>query len=782
MNSDNDIMYDGVLYHLPIYQDEIVRNIIPSNKSIEYHKDVEGYIILTNYRFVFMEKIKDLEYRLSNFFYYNDINSVKTGGVVNKFIKVNGVMFHPKEISVEYIKNSLEKFKKEASKQKFSFLPFPEEEPIPEGDELGKPLYSESVNILISIYSIIIGIFLVLISAFWFYAGPHASLPFIISLLGVIFSSVTMGLVKNKNYAENYSEEQFDIIKNIFLMSIFCLILSSIGLAFGPYHSYALTINSGRNNFWEVISVVYFAVLVLIAFKIGIEFSKIPTEPEHPYNDLNIDLFDIFESEKYQELTKNSLTTITIIIMAQMAILVLYNVIAPGGIYLIFSLLFSIFPNPSDIIIFISGPNYELFAACFIGLTIASGVSILVISGIIQIKNIGNFRYFAIKIVKRIKRKIESKERYMKELRIRIKRKTDRILKMMHSIFVPTPESHISPSVNDADSHIQETIHVSNNQAVIKTSPISPEAQIKKKHIQTQATDSVSSHNNGKITEPMKETQEIPEKIIGTIDVKRGAIIKGSEYIYKIKVENLSNSVITDLKMIITSYPTDSLEIVSPEIQKRYKLGPGEMMAPTFKFRPTEDCIIGNINSIVTFLNAKGEPNQITVEPYQIKLICGLLTPHPLKAEEFNQIVKKLLNYSNAGEEIELPYNAMNIYEKAKRILPHNNFHLISAEDHLVASNFIGILKGFAAGKFSHKKVGIQITINGKKDEKFCVARLDGYTEDSSMLTPLLAEIKKEIRVWNCEQCGAQLLNSQISQIMEGKTVRCRYCDEILQL
>ncbi|MHA1300603.1 MAG: hypothetical protein ACTSO9_14395 [Candidatus Helarchaeota archaeon] len=775
MNADNEIMYDGVLYHLPIYQDEIVRNVIQANKEVEFHKDIEGYIILTNYRLVFMEKVKDLHYKLSNLIYYRDIISLKIGGTFNKYIKVNGVLFHPKDVSVEYIKKAIIKFTEDASKSSFSFQPLFEEESIKEAETYDESVFTESVNILISIFSIAIGIFIVLISAFWFYFGPHSRFPFVISLIGIVSSAILMGLVRLDKYLSNYTDEIFENLRNILILSIFTLILSSIGMNLDLYHSQDLTINCGRNNPLMLVFVVFFAILNVFAFKIGICYSKILQDPEDPFEDLNNEGLETIIGEKYHESSKKYLSALCILIGIQMTILIAYNVLSRGGIYAVFSYAFSPIPNPTDIRIFIPPPDFGIYNGVFLGATIAVGVFALVVASLIQFRNIGYLRFNILEIIRTINNRINEKTRYINELKIKIKTKTKRILQRMHDAFLAdehprrttqTRVEEIIP-INEIKTETQSANSVPQTQeALIKTPTPAP---------------APTSKNNTSVKVPI-QIKAIPEKIIGKITAKRGAIIKGSEFVYKIKVENMSNSVITDLRMIITSYPNDSMTIIGPEIQKRYKLGPGEMISPTFTFKPTGDCIIGKINSLVTYLNAKGEPNQINIEPYEIKLICGLLTPHSINAEEFNKIAKKLLDYSSAGEEIEFPYNAMTIYEKAKLILPHNNFHLVSAEDHLVAANFIGILKGFASGKFSNKKVGIQITINGKKDENFCVARIDGYTEDPSMLVPLLAEIKNEIRIWNCQQCGAQLLDSQIKQIMAGKTVRCRYCEEILQL
>ncbi|NVM01863.1 MAG: hypothetical protein HWN67_05985 [Candidatus Helarchaeota archaeon] len=777
MSNDQEIKYDGVLYHLPLYEDEIVNNIIKADKHIERRKDIDGYIILTNYRFIFMRKIEDLEYNLSNFFYYKDIESIKIGGIVNKFIRINGVLFHPKDVSVDYLKNSIKKFTLEAESQSFSFEPMPKEEPIPEVKIDKKNIFNKVINFLFPCSSIVIGVILVLTCAFWFHFGPHSRLPFVASILGVVLTSVLMGLVKHERNKDFFSEELFESLKETLYIAIAGLSISSIGLGIDGYYGLNLTLTSARNNFFLLFSIIYFAIGVLLMFKIGTNYTNFPLEPDNPYFEFNNAFLENFETDRFQKLSKYLLIIFGFLIAVQMLILTLYNILPGRSIYLVFSLRFSSTPSPYDFIFVFSGINYDIFSQAFIISLIIVGVVGLVVSALLQVRNIGYLQYYILDIMKTIKKYGKEQKQRVNLLKERIVNKTKRILQQMHAFVSPINGKIIPVSQIETKPPTQERIvgvgtNTINSNSIVKEIPF-PDTSVAKPI-------TVSKEEEIPIPETVKETPT--DAIIGSIEVKRGGIIKGSEYLYKVKVENLSNSVITDLRIIITSYPDDSLKIAGSEMQKRAKLVPGEMVSPSFTFRPSQDCIVGKINSIVTYLDARGESKQISVDPLMIRFICGLLTPLPIKAEEFDKIVKKLLNYSNAGEEIELPHSAKSIYEKARLLLPQNNFYLISAEDHEVASNFIGILKGFAAGQYSHKKVGAQITITGRKDDNFCAARIDGYTEDSSMLSPLISELKNEIKSWNCEQCGAQLSDSQIKKIIDSKIVRCKYCDEILKL
>ncbi|MFX1451546.1 MAG: hypothetical protein ACFFCM_11925 [Promethearchaeota archaeon] len=781
MSNDPEIKYDGVLYYLPLYEDELVKNIVTADKHVEKRKDINGYIILTNYRFIFMERKKELDYHLSIFFYYKDIVSIRIGGVVNKFIQINGVLFHPKDVSVEYLRSSIKKFTLDAEGQIFSFEPTPEEEIPPEVKIIDENLFNKVTNLIISMFSTIIGLFMVLNSALWFYCGPHAYFPFVSSLLGVVFSSIAMGLIKYESNEKYFSEEYFNSFKITLYFSILSLSYTSVGIGLDGRYGLAFNLFSARNNVTLLVFIVYLAIGVLLMFKNGTDFSILFDEPENPFGEFNNRVIEEFESEKYHKLSKIRLIAFIILVATQMLIVILYNLFPGDGVYMVFSWTFSQSPAPIDLKFIIPGSNYNLFSSAFLGVTIAVGITGLILSAFVMVRNIGYLRYYSLDIYNTIKKLTKKQINRAKLIKEKIFNKTQKIIDQMHAVVTRVTEKAIPISSKETQVPIQENsigkiekINIPANS--INSNSLKNEVTV----LETPADIPITTSKEEETPTSEIKKEEFIDKIIGKIEAKRGGVIKGSEYIYKIKVENLSNSVITDLRIIITSYPDDSLKIAGSELQKRAKLAPGEMVSPSFSFRPTEDCIVGKINAIVTYLDARGESKQISVEPLMIRFICGLLTPLPIKAEEFDQIVKKLLNYSNAGEEIELPHSAKSIYEKAKLLLPQNNFYVISAEDHEVASNFIGILKGFAAGQYSHKKVGTQITITGRNDENFCAARIDGYTEDSSMLTPLIYELKNEISSWNCEQCGAQLSDDQIKKVLDGKLVRCKYCNEVL--
>ncbi|MHA1315764.1 MAG: hypothetical protein ACTSRB_17805, partial [Candidatus Helarchaeota archaeon] len=271
-----------------------------------------------------------------------------------------------------------------------------------------------------------------------------------------------------------------------------------------------------------------------------------------------------------------------------------------------------------------------------------------------------------------------------------------------------------------------------------------------------------------------------PIKTVRTIEVMRGGQILGKEYVFKLKIVNNTEFIINDVRAIITSFPSDSLEIDS-EMEKRSKIEPnGDFVSVSFNFKPSKDCVQGKIYSMVTYLDAKGESHQIKVPPHEIRMICGLLTPVKIQSEEFDKITKGLIDYEKAGEEVTLPFNCEKVFNKTMVILPKNNFEILNTELIEVGNNKIGLIKGFAKGKYSGNKVGLMITLTGEKTANKCVAKIDAFTEDKDMLAPLISEISQDLTTISCNQCGAALTPEQIKMLMDGKPITCKFCGEVI--
>ena len=78
----------------------------------------------------------------------------------------------------------------------------------------------------------------------------------------------------------------------------------------------------------------------------------------------------------------------------------------------------------------------------------------------------------------------------------------------------------------------------------------------------------------------------------------------GSRFRFKVKVANDSNHIINDVTVFVLSYPKDTLQLASEDDDCHFsKIEPGGFRSPHFDFRPTQDCIRGDIVAGVSYVD-----------------------------------------------------------------------------------------------------------------------------------------------------------------------------------
>jgi len=264
------------------------------------------------------------------------------------------------------------------------------------------------------------------------------------------------------------------------------------------------------------------------------------------------------------------------------------------------------------------------------------------------------------------------------------------------------------------------------------------------------------------------------------IKVLRGGEIKGKSYIFKVKVINTSEFNLTDITIQIVSYPYDCLKLTSKESQKINKLDAGGFVSPTFTFLPTHDCVKGKILANVSFVDIFNHLHMVEVQPHDISMVCGLFRPIKISNEDFSKITSGILDFAKAGDEFNISYNPKLIFTKLKILLPDNNFEIINEEKKEIGDIFFGIIRGFAEGKFSKKKIGVEITISGNKDEDESICKIEAFSEDQFVLPPLISELNEELQTWTCTTCNKPLTEQQVQQLLAGKPITCNSCKNVM--
>ncbi|MFW9876576.1 MAG: hypothetical protein ACFFG0_26065 [Candidatus Thorarchaeota archaeon] len=271
------------------------------------------------------------------------------------------------------------------------------------------------------------------------------------------------------------------------------------------------------------------------------------------------------------------------------------------------------------------------------------------------------------------------------------------------------------------------------------------------------------------------------------VKIQRGGQIEGSKYVFKIKVVNEREYNVTDVNVQILSYPEESLTLIrekeeyesrttSPDRVKIHKLTKGGFFSPQFLFLPKTDCVKGNIQAVINFLNASDEIETIIMEPYEIKVICGLLQPNPITVEEFDKFSQDIINFQKVGEEVEVLIEAGQLYEKLLVILETKNFFIVDTEKQMISDKLFGSIKACAKGTYSKNKLGLQITLTGIKNSKKSILKIETFSQDIDMSPALINEIENSITTKKCPECNYDIPQELLRRILQGKVTYCENC------
>ncbi|TFG99313.1 hypothetical protein E4H12_03210 [Candidatus Thorarchaeota archaeon] len=282
--------------------------------------------------------------------------------------------------------------------------------------------------------------------------------------------------------------------------------------------------------------------------------------------------------------------------------------------------------------------------------------------------------------------------------------------------------------------------------------------------------------------EPPETLEDEAEPIIPAesgVKVMRGCEIVGGKFDYKVKVVNNSGYVITNVTVSIVAYPQDCLELAGENVKSISRIEVGGFRSPQFTFYPSKDCVQGKVVATVSYIDFLDQLHTIGVEPYLIRSVCDLLQPSKKTSEAFDLILKGL---EKTQQEQSLDWNAKVLFTKAEKILPAKNFHVVDCEEHIVAGEFIGTIRGYAEGKYTKNKVAVIIIITGPENGRNSIFMVEALGEDISMLPTTIDELADTMDSWVCLRCGAPLETDQVEEMGKRLPIRCKYCTHTLTI
>ncbi|MHA1770587.1 MAG: hypothetical protein ACTSYL_10500 [Candidatus Thorarchaeota archaeon] len=262
------------------------------------------------------------------------------------------------------------------------------------------------------------------------------------------------------------------------------------------------------------------------------------------------------------------------------------------------------------------------------------------------------------------------------------------------------------------------------------------------------------------------------------IDIFRGCEVIGGSFEYKVKVKNSSPFVITEIIVTIVAYPDDCLELVGPKIKRISRIEVGGFRSPSFVFVPTRDCVLGKIVASVSFKDAKDQIHVLPVREYVIRSVCDLLKPKEMATRQLDTILSDMVSDKR---ETTVPWNAEFTFTKTRQLLQAHNFHIVDETTRDAGGQFVGIIRGFAEGKYTKKRVVTVITVVGTLEENACHVTVEAMGDDIAMLPTAIEELSNGISRWSCITCGHPLDADDVVLLKTGVAVACPYCGSILK-
>jgi hypothetical protein len=276
------------------------------------------------------------------------------------------------------------------------------------------------------------------------------------------------------------------------------------------------------------------------------------------------------------------------------------------------------------------------------------------------------------------------------------------------------------------------------------------------------------------VAQSLQVSREPPPFVEKEVRVGRGGEFVGNRMRFKVKILNDTPFMITDVKVYLISYPSEALNLEGNDDEIFVKIEPGGLRTSTFDFLPTQDCVRGDINAGVTYLDEREQVHTLSTRPFTIRSVCDLLLPQRIAPSDFRLKIKEL----DCGEIVLRidEWTPEEMFEKSLRIIDDSNFFEVTSKIEYDAGTVYAIISGFAQGKYTRKEVAVQIDITGPKGKKGASCKISVSGEDNAMIMPTIDDLRERLNAWLCPQCGGLLTLVNVESLKTGKVVKCTFC------
>ncbi|MFX1569418.1 MAG: leucine-rich repeat domain-containing protein [Promethearchaeota archaeon] len=184
--------------------------------------------------------------------------------------------------------------------------------------------------------------------------------------------------------------------------------------------------------------------------------------------------------------------------------------------------------------------------------------------------------------------------------------------------------------------------------------------------------------------------------------------IEGNQSVfhYKVKIQNLSQYVISNIQVIFGDIPP-GLELRMDKLIEFLKLNPYDEVSPAYKLYATDNCVGSEIKGNVNYTDHFGKIHTVKIEPFEICYVCNLLVPKLISREEFK---RKVENMQGRTMKIDSSLNPLEIETIVKKNIEECNFALLQEIKEAQESGFRR-LEGLAQGLYDKQDVAVSVAM-----------------------------------------------------------------------
>ncbi|MEW5759776.1 MAG: hypothetical protein AB1779_03300 [Candidatus Thermoplasmatota archaeon] len=233
----------------------------------------------------------------------------------------------------------------------------------------------------------------------------------------------------------------------------------------------------------------------------------------------------------------------------------------------------------------------------------------------------------------------------------------------------------------------------------------------------------------------------------GNILVSAVVDYDGLNVLYKVKVENMSNDLISEVR-IKPCFQLDSFKLYpKDEIILSNAIEPRNSQTATFLLRPKKGCGVSTISGIVEYYNRSDmTTNEIKIPESDVKIICPQLKPIEIDEKIWMNVIADMFK---AEEEFNnIPKSAKVFFDVLQEAIKNCNFSKVGASITESGKHYSGIAKYYAEGEKGLKFAAVVEIAGGLEKSKLT---LRVYTDSRDALTgtfyAMLEEIEKKVKV-----------------------------------